>query len=237
MIQTNDRVFLKFFIMQKYENEKRELLDIIETCRGSFLKQYRKRFPCHLISHLYIKRFWSELSSMNLLPDKDEYITLNEKNEFFDISLSLVFEKTRNPMVLEFPYPINIHKVTSYIKKNEIPSVSLYVSTLEKLINPEYFDEFDRDMQAKREGRDLLDKIKSDNSIIVLCPKGIVNRGYLINGTHRTIQAIRNGLDTIEGYVVYPEVCNICGISENYESVYDMMRRMYLKVYGINRND
>ena len=234
-MKINDDELIKLLLVEKYESENENLDDIIRNYNEVFLREYKKRFPGHFISQYYIKAFLSELSNIKLLPDKEKYVFLHQNNEFFEISISLFFEKRESSMLWQFPYPINIHKVTEYIQKRELPSVSLCVPTLQRMINPECFDEFDMDMQAKAEGRDFLDEKKADNPIIVLYPEGIVDKKYLINGTHRTIQAIRDQVDTIEGYIVYPEVCRKCGMTENYELLYGKMYDLYKKIYGVSR--
>lgn len=169
------------------------------------------------------------------MPDIDDYIVLNNQNEFFEVNISIFFNKPQNDMILQIPYPINIHKVTEYIKTNNISQRLFSVSDLKKIINPECFNKFDEHIMAKQQGRDLLDKIKKDNPVIVLYPGGVIRYPYLINGTHRTIQAIREKRDTIEAYTVCDNICQTCGMSIGFQQLYEMMNYIYRKVYGVNR--
>lgn len=220
---------------QEYEKVKKKYDKMIDDINRYFLEEYKKRFPHHYISYHYITDFLHKLSNITLLPDIEDYILLNNQNEFFEVDISILFDKTQNDMILQIPYPINIHKVTEYIKTNNISPRLFNVSDLKKIINPECFNEFDDHIIAKQQGRDLLDKIKKDNPVIVLFSGGVIRYPYLINGTHRTIQAIREKRNTIEAYAVYGNVCQTCGMSIGFQHLYEMMNFIYRKIYGVNK--
>ena len=215
---------------QRYYNEKKQLDENVEKLKNKMFEEYKRRYPFRLVSQFYIKSFINKLLQMKLLPNKEEYIYLNKNNEFFDITISVLIEKQSIPMEFIFPYPVNIHKVTEYISKNRIMPVTLNVIDLKRIINPECFDEFDDHMYRKNKGLDPLDSMKADNPIIVLNSGEIVNSFWLINGTHRTIQAIRDKKDTIEGYRVTSEICQMCGMTEDYEVLYGMMKDLDTKL-------
>lgn len=233
-MSNNNNEWLQLNALKKYLEEKQNIDNICKSYCGSFLTEYKKRYKNHWISNAYIKKFCNKLSRMSLVPVEKEFVKLNCENEFFDITIGIDFLQINEPMRFTFPFPINIHKVTEYIKRKNIQKVAFHVDDLKQLINPENFEEFDLHMQAKREGRDLLDEIKKDNPIIVL-NVGCINRPYLINGTHRVIQAIRDGKLIIEAYVVKPEICYECGLSKDYELLYKMMLELYNNVYGVEK--
>jgi len=91
-------------------------------------------------------------------------------------------------------------------------------------------------MEAKKQGRDPMDKIKANNPIIVLEGGNIINPA-LINGNHRTTQAIRDKKENIEVYKVPSTVCRNCGITKNYEELYSIMENLYKRVYGVSKNN
>ena len=226
--------WLKSSVLMKYKSEKQNIDKICKFYCENILSEYKKRYKNHWISNIYIKRFCKKLLRMELIPSEEEYIKMNCENEFFDITIGIDFLENDEPMSFTFPYPINIHKVTAYIKRENIHKVAISVDELKSIINPECFKEFDLHMQAKRAGEDLLNELKKDNPIIVL-DAGCLNNPYLINGTHRVIQAIRDGKTIIETYVVNSKICYECGLSKDYELLYKMMLELYYNVYGAEK--
>lgn len=198
------------------------------------LKKYKNLFPLHYISYWNLKYFLHRLSKLRLLPSKEKYISLRKNNEYFDnqISLFIGCENENDIFSLNFPYPLNINKITMYIKENKISQTVFEVSFLKKIINPEYYDDFDKDMIAKQQGRDMQIKIKEKNPIIILGENNIV-KFNLVNGNHRIIQAIRDKKECVQGYLVPASICKDCGLTNDYKKLYVLVENLYKRLYGV----
>ena len=133
------------------------------------------------------------------------------------------------------PYPINIHKVASYIAEHNIQKEAVSVSYLSQLINPECFDEFDDYMESQRYWSSITDNIKANNPIIVLREGDLVGKSFLINGTHRTIQAIKESKETIEAFIVPCDICEVCGMTREYENLYAQILDICNRAYGFKK--
>lgn len=221
--------YFKEFLKSQYVQELCEINRTKESL-NSCLKKYREVYPFHYFSYHYLKHFLQKLSKLKLLPSEEEYIEIHTINEFFDIEL-MFFINAATPIQVQFQYPLNIHKVTSLIKENNISKVTFDVSDLENIIRTPCFNKFDSDMKDKKDGLDYLESIKAQNPIIVLKGGNIVDT-FLINGNHRVIQAIRDNKKTIDGYLVTESVVKCCGITEDYQKLYSLMRNMPVKIYG-----
>lgn len=233
MLSIEEKDFLESALADKYESEKVRYAEAVETYSMRLFAQYKSMFPFRFVSHQYIKRFLQRLSYIKLLPEKEEYISINKENEFFEVSISFSLRKGDDEKTWLFPYPINIHKVTQYISKNNIVPASLDVTSMKNLITPERFEEVKEENKGKQ--KDLLASIKKDNPIIVLYPKGIVEEPYLINGNHRIVQAMMEGNNVVKGYIFSADICSICGMTDNFELLYKMMQELYTKVHGVSR--
>ncbi len=232
MLSIEDEEFLEKALADKYEDEKARYAETIETYNEKLFMQYKNMFPFRFASYQYIKLFLKKLSCIELLPEKEEYISINKEIEFFEVSISFAFGEGKNAKAWRFPYPINIHKVTKYISENKIAPVLLDVASMKNLITPERFEEIKEENQGKQE--DLLASIKKDNPIIVLYPKGIVEAPYLINGNHRIVQAMMDGNNVVKGYIFSADICSICGMTDNFELLYKMMQELCVKTYGFS---
>lgn len=235
MLSIEDEEFLEKALADKYENEKVRYAEAVEAYNTKLFAQYKSMFPFCFVSHQYIKNFLQRLSFIKLLPEKEEYISINKENEFFEVSISFSFRKGNDEKTWIFPYPINIHKIKQYIFKNSITPVSLDVPSMKNLIIPERFEEVKQEIKGKQ--KDLLASIKKDNPIIVLYPKGIVEEPYLINGNHRIVQAMIDGKNVVKGYIFSADICSICGMTENFELLYKMMQGIYTKVHGVSKQN
>jgi len=50
MLCINDSIIFDFLVSQQYECEKKKLENMIEVWNNLLLKEYKRRFPFHLIS-------------------------------------------------------------------------------------------------------------------------------------------------------------------------------------------
>lgn len=116
--------------------------------------------------------------------------------------------------------------MTKLICDYELPLFKFNVLNLKRIINPECFEEFEGQMELKRAGEDPLNSMKAHNPIIILHPENIIKQPYLINGTHRVIQAFKDGKDKVEGYLIDSDICSMCGMSKDYELLYRMMQKL-----------
>lgn len=228
--------YLEHRLSLEYVKEKAGLDKSITGIKSELLKQYITLFPFHFISYWRLKNFIKELSRLRLLPSKEEYIKLHKENEFFEIQIEILWGKNDSAILLRFPYSVNINIITELLAENHAPKRVIEVSILKELITPECFDEFDSHMLAKKQGHDMLDKIKAKNPIIVM-GKGDISKPYLINGNHRTIQAIRDKKENIDGYIVDAPLCKCCGITYDYEKLFFLLERLYNKMYGVQKSD
>lgn len=230
MLSRLDEEYLEKYLMDKYEREKARYAEVVEEYNMKLFAQYKNKFRLQFVSYHYIKNFLRRLSYIKLLPNKEEYVSINKENEFFEVSISISFSDD-NPW--KFPYPVNINKITQYISKNRMDPISLDVASMKNLIAPERLEEVKQEIEGKP--KDLLADVKKDNPIIALSAEGIVEQSYLINGNHRIVQAMLEGIDAVDGYIFGANICSICGMTRDFELLYKMMQELYTKVYGINR--
>lgn len=222
--------------LQKYEKEKQELKDFINQFNDVFIVEYKNRFPLHFISYWKLKQFSKQLSKLTLLPNKEEYLITAYDNEFFDAEM-VIFIKTDNQMlVFALPFPININSLTNFIKAKNFKQYEFEVSMLKDIMNPDCFKEFDYHTLARKQGRFIQEDVKKDNPIILLAGNNITGT-FLINGNHRTIQAMRNGKHTVKGYVVTSDICCHFGLTEDYAKLYSLLLELSEKIYGAKFND
>lgn len=226
--------YIRILLSKVYQEEKAYLNEIKKQMQSFLVSSYSQLFSRHYISILYLRNFIKRLINMELLPSQEEYIKTHRNNEYFETKISIEIKNNDDNLVITFPYPLNINKVTSFVNKNNISKYNVKLSSLEKIIVP--LEEFDSDMEAKKQGRDPMDKIKANNPIIVLEGGNIINPA-LINGNHRTTQAIRDKKENIEVYKVPSTVCRNCGITKNYEELYSIMENLYKRVYGVSKNN
>jgi hypothetical protein len=222
-------------LSNEYDQAKQRLGNVITAFQEKLLGEYSARFPLRLYSKHIISTFLMNLSDYDYLPSREKYIEYLSQNEFFEIALSFSICKQDTHAVWQCPYPINIHKVTKYIAEHNIQKEALSVSYLSQLINPECFDEFDDYMVSQQYWSSITENIKANNPIIVLRDGDLVGKSYLINGTHRTIQAIKDAKETVEVFVVPSSVCKICGITREYENLYAQILDMCNKAYGLKK--
>lgn len=224
--------YIRILLSKAYQEEKAYLNEIKKQMQSFLVSSYSQLFSRHYISILYLRNFIKRLINMELLPSQEEYIKIHRNNEYFETEISIEIKNNDDNLVISFPYPLNINKVTSFVNKNNISKYNVKLSSLEKIIVP--LEEFDSDMEAKKQGRDPMDKIKANNPIIVLEGGNIINPA-LINGNHRTTQAIRDKKENIEVYKVPATVCRNCGITKDYEELYSIMENLYKRVYGVSK--
>lgn len=222
-------------LSNEYDQEKARIGNVIKTFQENLLNEYSTRFPLRLYSKHIVSTFLKNISNCDYLPSREKYIELLTQYEYFDIALSFSICKQNAHAVWQCPYPINIHKVTKYIAEHDIQKEAFSVSYLSQLINPECFDEFDDYMESQQYWSSITENIKANNPIIVLREGDLIGRPYLINGTHRTIQAIKDAKETIEVFVVPCDVCKICGITREYENLYAQILDMCNRAYGLKK--
>lgn len=214
-------------VRRRYAIEKNELNKAIESLKG--LPQiYKELYPSHYLSYYNLRKFLKEVSRLQLLPTEEEYIKINTNNEFFDLELKFFIGESIH---VKLQYPLNINKVTSLIKEKNIKETILDVSTLEKIIRKPCFDDFDSDMQAKKDGLDCQEKIKALNPIILLDSERIV-APYVINGNHRVIQSIRDKKQIVHGYIITESLIEYCGITADYQKLYSLAKDIPAKIYN-----
>ena len=222
-------------LKQRYSDEKEHIENTIEVFNERLINEYTLRFPKRFISKHILFNFVKKLSSLELLPSEEKYIELNILNEFFDITISFVMSNNiNNDIVWTFPYPLNINKATEYIVENHIPKTTFKTAEIAPLINHDCYLEYDLYMESRLWWGQALDDIKAKNPIILLQAGGLASESYLINGTHRTIQAINDSCSTIEGYVVSHEICKNCGMTNEYILLYKEMLKLCESVRGID---
>lgn len=220
--------YLQELLKSQYLEEQNIVNETMNKINLFLLNKYKELYPTHFMSYRKLQNFVKNLSELKLLPTEEEFIELNKHNEFFDMELTFFIN---DAIQIKFQYPLNISKLTSYIKKNNIPKVRLGISDLKKIIRQVCFDEFDYDMQAKKEGRDCLESIKKENPIMLL-NGGHIFDTYLINGNHRVIQAIRDNKKTVDVYVIPESLIECCGMTEDYEKLYSIMKNIPANIYG-----
>lgn len=229
------RLLLLQQLSNRYDQEKEYLENVISFFQDNLSTEYSKRFPLRLYSKHIVTAFLKDLSNRDYLPSREEYIEHHAQFEYFDITLSFSFEDNNPGAVWGFPYPINIHKVTNYIAENNIQKSTFSTSALAQLINPECFDEFDEYMESQQYWNSIVGDIKANNPVIILREGGIVGRPYLINGTHRTIQAIKESRETIDAFVVSCDICRTCSMTKEYEKLYAQITDMCNSAHGFKK--
>lgn len=233
-MKTNDfeKTFRHNFVINKYNEWGGFVNDIIQSFNNDFIRFYVHCFPTRFLSYCHLKEFGRILQQIQLTPDFETYENLNNENEIFDADLMILIKKGLHELCFNIPFSINITKLSNYLKQSDMKTKEVDTSYLKAIINPECFDEFDRDMQYKKQGRDMLENIKAPNPLILMVDSEIA-RPYLINGNHRVIQAIRDGKKTVNVYIVTPEFCSQFGMTEDYERLYSGMLVLYKKVHGV----
>lgn len=231
----SQRLFLLQQLSERYDQEKEYIEKVICFFQNNLLSEYSKQFPLRFYSKHIVSTFLKNLSNRDYLPSREEYIEHHTKFEYFDITLSFSFEDNSPGAVWGFPYPINIHKVTNYIAENNIQKSTFSTSALAQLINPECFDEFDEYMESQRYWNSIIGDIKANNPVIILREDGIVGRSYLINGTHRTIQAIKESRESIDAFVVSCDICRTCSMTKEYEKLYTQITDMCNSAHGFKK--
>ena len=229
------RLLLIQQLSNRYDQEKEYLENVISFFQDNLLTEYSRRFPLRIYSKHIVSNFLKNLSNCDYLPPKEKYIEYHTKFEYFDITLSFSVRDNNPGTVWGFPYPINIHKVTNYIAEKNIQKSTFSTSALAQLINPECFDEFDEYMESQRYWNSIIGDIKANNPVIVLCEGGIVGRPYLINGTHRTIQAIKESRETVDAFVVSCDICKTCSMTKAYEKLYLQITDMCDSAHGFKK--
>ena len=231
----SQHLFLIQQLSNEYDQVKQRLGGAIRSFQDNLLNEYSARFPLRPYSKHIVSTFTENISNCDYLPSREKYIEQLTQYEYFEITLSFLICKHNTCSLWQCPYPINIHKVASYIAEHNIQKEAVSVSYLSQLINPECFDEFDDYMESQRYWSSITDNIKANNPIIVLRGGDLVGKSFLINGTHRTIQAIKESKETIEAFVVPCDVCKICGITREYENLYAQILDMCNRAYGLKK--
>ncbi|MCR5460860.1 MAG: hypothetical protein K6F51_13290 [Acetatifactor sp.] len=229
-----DEEILDCMLESDYEAEKANCIKLVESFQTTMYDGYKRMFPVCLLSRLWIKVFLKEMVNIQCLPDKEEYISIRRENEIYEITLSITLSNAKGKMTWMVPYPISINKIQQFIVANKIKPQTLVVGDITGLLAPERLEELKKEIKECR--NDLLAPIKKDNPIIIIASKDIVGSPYLINGNHRVVKAMMLGKETVEGYIFKASICEICGMTEGYTMIYKMMRKLYARVYGVDRN-
>lgn len=128
--------YIRILLSKVYQEEKAYLNEIKKQMQSFLVSSYSQLFSRHYISILYLRNFIKRLINMELLPSQEEYIKTHRNNEYFETKISIEIKNNDDNLVITFPYPLNINKVTSFVNKNNISKYNVKLSSLEKIIVP-----------------------------------------------------------------------------------------------------
>ncbi|MGX8850566.1 hypothetical protein [Amedibacillus sp. YH-ame10] len=223
-------------IMKNYQKDKSDLKKTIDDFR-EIISLYKKEFPYRYLSHYRLEKFYKLMRRLCLVPDIDVFTNISKNNELYDADVFFLFYTKEQSVTIKIPFVINITKLNDYLESREEKRVIFTTAQLQQIIKPECFEEYEMDMAIKKLGGDLLETVKSKNHVMVM-KDGKANDTFLINGTHRTIGAIKDGVKEIEGYYVSPEVCSHFALSSDFEELYGELLKLYRRVHiGKNKTN
>lgn len=225
-------LFIEEYIDAQIENKYNSDRNDIETFIVEFnkyLKLCKIEYPYNFLSHYHFKKWIESFKNLELLPTREKYFYLSKNSELFHSHISLYIKLNKQPVLFKIPVFIDINKLSQYLISNGVNTYSFEVSDFKKIINPDYFEQYDTDNLIRKQGRAYLEKIKEKNPIIIMRGSDMVEN-QLINGNHRVIAALESNKKSIDAYVVDFDKCCSYGIISQYDRLYKSILQLRKKV-------
>lgn len=215
-------------IKEKYEIDRNNI-NKSKKALEDILKEYKKNYPLRFISNYYLKKFYKSVIEMKLIPEYKEYEEISKKDELFVINIILPVKVKENEYGIAFSVIVDISKLSRYIESKNEKRVAFSTEELSKVVTESYWIDYKKDNDIRLGKRDILVDEKAKNPIIVLAESRI-SECTIINGNHRIMYLSKNNINQVEGYYVTVEYACQCGITKDYEILYNKVLGLLNKV-------